>query len=63
MNTSLLDVFHDNPHDQSVLAITNRIYVNLDGVFEELVDQNRGAGASLRVATARLLKRSRLGAS
>ena len=35
------------PADDRALAVTDRINVNLDGVFEELVDQDRVLGTGL----------------
>ena len=39
MDARLLDVLHDAGHDHP-LCIGNRVHVNLDGVFQEAVDQH-----------------------
>ena len=50
VDAGLLDVLHD-PADPDVLAVAQRVDVDLDRVLEEAVEEDR-AGPSRRVAAA-----------
>ena len=46
VNAGQLDVLHDRRHER-VFAVGNRVGLDLDGVFEELVDQDRTFGSDV----------------
>ena len=46
VHARLLDVLHD-PADDDVLAVVDRVHVELRGVVQELIDEPRGGGRGL----------------